>query len=173
MIDITVKRNVIFAGLNAHLPEGCIAVEANQAQTKPPYPYVTVLFNGPFQAGQTHTGKIYIGDNGDDDIDYRRTKEEFFMLSITAVSDSSITSQDNAVKCAEWFKWIGYDDLKEAGITVSGVEAMTNRDTLIVDDFERRIGFDVKLMVLSDSTRKESWIGQIERTRNGQTEELI
>ena len=173
MIDITVKRNTIFAGLNAHLPEGCIAVEANQAQPKPPYPFVTVLFNGPFQAGQTHTGKIYIEDNGEADIDYRRTKEEILVLSVTSVGESSTDAMENAMKCAEWFKWIGYDDLKEAGITVAGIEAMTNRDTLIVDDFERRIGFDVRLMVLSDTTRKESWIGQIERTRDGQTEELI
>jgi len=179
VINITQIRDAIFTGLNAHFtPEGednptVIVVEANQSQQKPPYPHVTILFSGPYDAGRGHTGSVFIGDNGDDDIDYIRAKNEILSLSITAVSNSGTQSQEIAVKIADWFNWQGVDDLKEAGAVVSEVGAMTNRDVIIVDNFERRMGFDVRLRVLSSSSRKESWIGQIERKRDDGSVEMI
>ncbi len=45
---------------------------------------------------------------------------------------------------------------------MAGFEGMTNRDTVITDEWERRIGFDLRLRVLAQSSRKESWIGEID-----------
>ncbi len=171
MINFTTIRDAIFTGLNAHLD--CIVIEANQGQHKPPYPYVTVLFAGPFGASSVHTGKVYIGDNGDADIDYRRTKDETLSLSVTSISGDGAAAHQNAANAAEWFKWVGYDSLKGAGITVVDTGAVMNRDTLIVDDFEKRAGFDVRLRVLSDTTRKESYIGQIGRKLDDGTTEIM
>lgn len=171
MIDFTAIRNAIFTGLNAHLD--CLVVEANQGQHKPPYPYMTILFSGPFGSSQTHTGKVYIGDNGDDDIDYRRTKDEMLSISLTSISGDGAVAHQNAANAAEWFKWVGYDVLKVAGMTVVDTGAVANRDILIVDAFEKRSGFDVRLRVLSDVTRKESYIGQLERSFDDGTTEIM
>lgn len=161
-------KQAIFSGLNTHFTAdgasspSVLVIEANQSAQKPPYPYITILFGGPYSASQGHTGNIYIGDNGDEDIDYTLARNEIMTLSITSIAESSEDAKENAEQVSKWFNWIGYDDLKEAGAVVSGQEAMTNRDVVIVDDFEKRIGFDIRLRVLSTVTRKESWIGEID-----------
>ena len=169
MIDFIQLRNAIFAGLNDYLD--CLVVEANQAQTKPPYPYMTILFSGPFEAGSAHTGNIYIGDNGPDDVDLILAKDQIMALSLTAICETGDQAQQYAVNAAEWFHWQGEQHLKNSGIVVVGSGAITNRDIALIEDFERRVGFDVQLRVLSLSSRKESWIGQIKRTRKDQTVE--
>ncbi len=174
MINFTDLRTAIFTGLNNHFSESdVIVVEANQAQQKPPYPYITILFGGPFGSGEAHRGNIYIGDNGEEDIDLIVATNETLTLSITSMADNSADAQQNAIDAHEWFKWQGEIYLKDNGIVVAGFEGMTNRDAVIVDQWERKVGFDLRLRVLAQSTRKESWIGQIERERKDGTKEMI
>lgn len=171
MIDFTAIRDVIFTGLNDYL--NVLVVEANQTARKPPYPYITILFGGPLSTGQGHTGSIYIKDNGDADIDYTRAKNEVLTLSITSISDTGAEAQQNAVNASEWFKWQGELYLKEHHIIPIAQEAMTNRDTYLTDDWEKRVGFDLRLRVLSQTTRPMEWIGQIERTRKDGSTEMM
>ncbi len=174
MINFSTLRTAIFTGLNSHFDDSdVIVIEANQSQQKPPYPYITILFGGVMESGQSHTGSVYIIDDGDDDIDYLLARNQRLTLSVTSIADNSADAQQNAIEAHEWFKWQGVQHLKDNDIVVAGYEAMTNRDSIIVDQWERRIGFDVYLRVLGQSTRKESWIGQIERERKDGTKEMI
>ncbi len=172
MINFADIRTALFTGINTDT--GVLTIEANQATHKPPYPYTTILFGGPIAGGQAHKGNIYIIDNEEDDtIDYTIAKNEVLTLSVTAIAGDSLTAQTNALKAADWFSWTGQETLKDAGASVLTVMPLTNRDSIIVDQWERRVGFDVRLQVLDVTVKTMERIDQIERTKKDGSKEMI
>ncbi len=69
------------------------------------------------------------------------------VLSISTYSLDEAEAYDKALEAQAWFKLIGYHDLKGMNLVVVGVTTLQDRSILIVDNFEKRIGFDVTLRV--------------------------
>ncbi len=118
---------------------------SNQTAPRPPYPFMTYMFISPLQGGSTHLGAYDPRAN----CTWVRDAHAEMTLSLTAYSLDSDWSHELALEAAAWISWHGYLEMKSAGIIVKRLEGMTNRDTLIVDDYERRVGFDAILRVSS------------------------
>ena len=118
---------------------------ANQTAPRPSYPFMTYTFISPLRGGATHLGAYDPRAN----CTWVRDAHAEITVSLTAYSQDSDWSHEIALEAAAYLTWHGYLALKTAGVIVKRLEGMTNRDTLIVDDYERRIGFDAVLSVPS------------------------
>lgn len=127
--------------LQAHI--SCPVILADQAAPKPPYPYVGIKETSPFipQPGQPNITDEPLSQ----DIRQVATSQPTKVLSVTIYSDSFQTAETLSQQVHDWFSFTGERQLKEAGFVVVNVTAITNRDSLIIDDYERRRGFDVTL----------------------------
>ena len=159
MIKYADIRTAMVSGLWEHMDIPIIL--ANHNAPKPDYPFGRYTFTTPQQGFYPRSGFYSVEEEGEM-LDYKRQDEGRMVLSLTFCSDDSTEAHEKALEAAAWFAWKGYFYLKEKGIIVVRVEAMTNRDTLIVDDYERRIGFDVQLRVDSSSTKEIESIEQAE-----------
>jgi len=155
VINITKIRNDIVAGLYSYMNIPVIFMQQNKP--KPPYPFISYKITTPFTNDSQEiltTEKVASSNpNFDYDIQYTRSEQPQMTISITAYSKDIGESENKALEALGWFKFIGRDYLEGKGIVVVDTTAVQNRDTLIVDDYERRIGFDVILRVKSILTK--------------------
>lgn len=68
-------------------------------------------------------------------------------LSFNAYAADDFASRELADKIHGWFTFHGLETLDDAGIAVIEVTDIENRDVMILDEYERRNGFDVILRV--------------------------
>jgi hypothetical protein len=163
-MNIQAIRNGIVAGLYNHLQKPVIMAE--QAENKPTYPYLSYKFIVPYNPDTgrgIEVSKLIPSDNPDFEYDFEETKiqQPTMTISFTAYSLDSLESQELALKAREWMDHIGYYDLKRLGVVVVSVEAMGNRDTLIVDEYERKVGFDVIIRVVHEVKRRLETIEEV------------
>jgi len=159
MIDFKELRTAIVKGLSEHLD--ILVIMANQDAPKPDYPFMTYMFTTPMNSVVPQSGSYYSKEAGDK-LDYGRRHYNRMTVSLTSFSQDSDEAHEKAFEAADWFTWKGYFHLKENNIVVVRIEAMTNRDTLIVGDYERRVGFDVQLRVPSKVEKEIEWIEEVE-----------
>jgi hypothetical protein len=57
-------------------------------------------------------------------------------------------SFDLSQKIRDWFTFYGQDFMDSNNLVVSDITGIQNRDILLVDDYERRNGFDVTLKTI-------------------------
>lgn len=133
--------NDIITALEEYLDKPVIFT--NQAAPKPPYPYIGVTETSAFipAPGLPSVENEHLPE----DINQIATSQPTKVLSITAYGLGISETAELAQQARDWFDFVGYRTLKEMGVTVADLGATGNRDTLIVDDYERRRGFDVTL----------------------------
>ena len=149
-------RNHIVLGLYSYLNKPVVMLE--QTPHKPPYPFIAYKFITPYIPQNIHN--IKYEDIGED-IKEISTEQPHMTLSVTAYSHDDVESVDLAQKALEWFSFYGYDHLKEKDIIKVETQAIGNRDTLIVDDYERRNGFDALLRVSNTMSMNRDVIKKI------------
>ena len=159
MIEYKALRTALVTGLADHIDIPVIM--ANQNAPKPNYPFIRYTYTTPMNSIVPRAGSYYAEESGEM-LDYGRKHHNRMTVSLTAISMDSDEAHEKALEAAEWFTWKGYFHLKENNIVVVRIEAMTNRDTLIVDDYERRVGFDVQLRVSSKVEKEIEWIEEVE-----------
>lgn len=127
----------VLNGLNDYLPYPVIFAE--QTGPKPSYPYVALkvlvdnISNGN-QPSITNT-----------EFEQTATTQPTMSISVTGYGTSFDEAADLVKGVHDWFSFVGYRALKNKNLVVSSIESIMNRDSLIVDDYERRRGFDVML----------------------------
>lgn len=143
------RETEVLKGLDDYLSYPVIFAE--QAGPKPSYPYISIKETMSFiPAGN----QPFITDEDlPEDIKRTATSQPTMSLSITAYSDTLNDASDVAQQAHDWFTFGGYRLLKEAGLVVADIESVMNRDSLIVDDYERRRGFDVILRFVHSISR--------------------
>ena len=156
-IDFTQLRSDILKELNNHIAP-TKAIIQDQNGPRPQYPFLTCKFSTPYspQQGQAlETGKAIVSNNLDFKFDYQYTREEQpkITISITAYSETLDEAETKAMLAYRWFDFIGYEYLKEKDLIVVDRTDIQERDTLIIDDYERRKGFDVVLRTVDTDTR--------------------
>jgi len=147
-MDIKAIRNGIVTELNNFLEVPVVTLEQNKP--KPKYPFLTYKITTPYVKGfgmEVQTSKLIPSQNTNFEYDIEETivDQPTFTISFTAYSKDSLESQELALKACNWFNHIGYYTLKNLDVVLVSIEAIGSRDTLIVDDYERRNGFDVIL----------------------------
>src|SRR5690554_3377639 len=122
---------------------------SNQAAPRPPYPYIAVTETSPFiPAGQT-----IINEPLEEDIKQVSISQPTMVLSVTAYGKEFSETSQLAQWAHNWFSFIGYRVLKELGYIIESLGSVDNRDTLLVDEYERRRGFDVTLRFVHTQER--------------------
>lgn len=130
----------------------CSVIFADQAAPKPPYPYLTlkVIIDNISNGNHPSITNEEDGDN----FKQVATMQNSISISITGYGREFESVERLVKKAHDWFHFIGKKTLKGLGMVVSSVEAIQNRDSLIVDDYERRRGFDVMLRYTSIVKRR-------------------
>ena len=151
MLQLNEIRTPIIKGLKAHT--GNLVIMADQSTKPPPYPYYTIKFT---TVGET------VGQASETSVGDQVTSAQVLELdmSVTAFSDKLDESFENAFKALDWFKGVGSYVLGDEDIVVVRTQPISNRDTFINIDYERRHGFDVRLRVKAES---KYHVGYIER----------
>lgn len=123
---------------------------ADQSAPKPGYPYIAIkeMINH-IPASQS----IYIDENKQ-----TSRSQPTKSLSITAYSKNFNDADELINDTFNWFLFVGYRSLKELGYVVESIEPIMNRDSLIVDVYERRRGFDVILRFVHEVDRQTELI---------------
>ncbi len=165
MIDFAQIRDDVINGLHGFME--LIICEMEHIKKKPPYPFLAYKFIVPFnpQGGQPiETGSLVESKDPawEHDYEYTRISHDTMTLSITTYSKNSDESHQLALKAHSWFSFYGYEYLAEKGIIVSRLMSVQPRDTLIINDYERRQGFDVVLRVVSELKRTVETIESVE-----------
>jgi len=141
-VKITEIRDLIIPALKTHIG-GLPVIEADQTGKRPTGAHATYKFTSP-----------YVKDIGQPEVTVVETAETYLLrqtetfkvtLSITAYHKDVDESIELAQKIRDWFDFYGQEDLEAAGIAVVSLGQVENRDALVVDDYERRNGFDVIL----------------------------
>lgn len=163
-MDLQAIRNVIVQGLHQYTSRPVVMLEQNKH--KPDYPFLAYQITTPYVKGFGHdveTRELVESNNPSFEYDFEEKKldQPTFTISFTAYSFDSLESQQLALQARDWLNHIAYYELKRLGVVVVSIEAIGNRDTLIIDDYERRNGFDVIFRATSEATRRletiEEW----------------
>ena len=85
-------------------------------------------------------------------------------ISLSAYDMDDDVSRDLAQKIWDWFDFFGQDDLLTANVAVVELSNIVNRDAFVVENYERRNGFDVIIRVLRELERATNPIEHVETT---------
>lgn len=151
MMDYATIRNGIVAGLYQRLQVPVVPTDTNQP--KPLYPFVSYKFTTLYRSDAPVMTRIPVPSKDPDfeqDIEYTLKEQPQMVLSISTYSLDEAEAYNLALQVQAWFKLHGYRYLKEKNFIVVNTTALQDRSILIVDNFEKRIGFDVILRAYSE-----------------------
>ena len=160
-MNSTQVKNLIATEINRVFSEQF--VEAEQVHKKPTYPFAT------FQVLISHISEyehdnieLRNYDSGTGNVDKFQLEQPQMTMTINAYSrapgnshqiDNSIEqATDLAQRLKDWFDFQGDLFLNANGIVVVESEDITQRDLLIIDNYERRYGFDVRIRYVKETS---------------------
>lgn len=157
----TTIRNAIIQKLYAHTSKPII--QGNQNQDKPAYPFLAYNITSPYIKGLGQSVKEVevIEIEEVDNIRETNTDQSQFVISFTAYDKDMMVAVDLAILARNYFLSQGNIDLPKIDVAIIEVGNIESRDTLIVDDYERRQGFDVRFRLVHKSTYTYETIEQV------------
>lgn len=173
MIDFARIRTDILIGLRTYLRTqyaGIFVIEANPGAPKPSKPYLTMLFTSPYiPEGErsiiTYANVPSLDPNFDFDLEETRYSNDTMSCSFNIYGQDPDEAVQVGLMAQEWLKFKGLDYLRSKGIVVEECMSLQNRDTYIVDSWERRQGFDVIFRALSSIKKITPTIETVETER--------
>jgi hypothetical protein len=150
-MDYATIRNGLVSELYQHLQVPVVPTDTTQP--KPPYPFVSYKFTTLYRpdAPVMIRSPVPSSDpNFKDDVEYTLKEQPQMVLSISTYSDDEAGAYDLAIQVQDWFKLHGYRYLKENNLIVVNTTALQDRSILLIDNFEKRIGFDVTLRTVHE-----------------------
>lgn len=157
-MNYTDIRNIIISGLYKDLE--VIVVPTDTNAPKPEYPFLSYKFTTIFRSDAKN--KLYktipsIYEQFEYDVGVTVAQQPQMILSISSYSLDDGESADLANQARKWFELEGRQYLKDNGIIVVDITNIQDRTIQIVDNFEVRFGFDVRIRVYDETkTRIES-----------------
>lgn len=156
MVDMMALQARMVDGLQEHLaPYGVTAIiERDQDAPKPPYPFVGFKWTTITPEVGTLRRTREIVTSSDPrfpfDVEYRYVRNPVLTLSITCHDWDGTRIHDIAQAAHTWWSIpeLGGDWMGPVQASVVEVTAITDRDTVLDEQIERRQGFDVRLQVV-------------------------
>jgi len=153
-------RNGIVEGLHEHT--GVIVVPADTTDRKPDYPYITYKILSSSNNANTFSlvDEPVPSANPEYDFDILTTRIEqpYFTLSINTYSDCEITSGNLVSDARDWFVFHGELFFMGLNIVIVSAGNISDRAQQIVDDYESRYGFDVRIRTARAMSRRVATI---------------
>ena len=143
-------RNTIVKGLHDYLNVTIVPIES--LETKQEYPYLTYNITSPY-IPEPYMPDISsrtvdsIDKEFKDDVIESYKEQPQMVISINSYSRDKLESQELAKKAADYLKYHGYEFFNDENIVIVDVMSLANRTIRIVDHYEHRTGFDVKIRV--------------------------
>lgn len=128
----------------------------DQAAPQPPYPFIGFTFVAPYIDQSPYGNHSFHNDQ------HRMEKMVGVTISITGYAQSGQEAYRISGQARDWFQGVGRMLLKDAGMIVVRLEATSARDTLLTYDYERKVGFDVRLRLADVIAYKEDSIENIQ-----------
>ena len=118
---------------------GVPVIAANQNAPKPDgthasYKITSAYLKAPGQPNETVSSNKLTSD-----------EEYKIVISFSSYDMDQDISFDLSQKIHDWFAFYGEEWLQSNNLVVSDITGIQNRDILLVDDYERRNGFDVTI----------------------------
>jgi len=156
MIDMAALQTRIVTGLRAHLqPLGVTAIiERDQNAPVPPYPFVgfkwIAITPEPGSLRRTRDVVPASDPRFPLDVQYTYVRNPVMTLSVTVFDRDGDRVHLIAQAAHDWFSIpeLGDDWLQPTGAVIIEVTPITDRDTVLDEQIERRQGFDVRLRVV-------------------------
>lgn len=139
MVDLYTLRRTVSQGLKEYL--GIPVIRGNQEKEAPAHPYAAYNVTTP----ATKNGGTY--QQHEDGTDRKLVKS---IMSLSFLAKDYDESMMYASKAREWFDHSGRTWLSERGIIVQSVTDITNRDSILSGEYERKNGFDVTFNVYDE-----------------------
>jgi hypothetical protein len=157
-MNVTQLKNIIIPEIASFCDVPVI--EADQIGERPSGPHATFKVTSPYlkDVGQAEQIMHQNGEN----LQLKHVESYKIVVSFTAYAMDSDTSFDLAQKIHDWFAFYGSDVLDSNDIVVVEQTAIQNRDVFLIDDYERRNGFDVTLRVTKEMVKNIDWFDKVE-----------
>jgi len=155
MMGMASIRNGVVKGLYEHI--GCPVVPTDTVDRKPDYPYISYKITSSHDTSTfSLADEIAESTNPsfEHDVLTTRIEQPQLTLSINAYSNNDDEAYTLAAKARDWFTYHG--DLFFVGLNIVIIKAanITDRTHQVVDDFERRYGFDVRIRAARAITKR-------------------
>lgn len=130
-------------------------------RVKPPYPYITYKIITPYipARGQPNLKREVVENTEPEegslfryDIKETITDQPTFTISFNAFGDNSFSTIELAGQVLNILKSSIYFDLKDINAVVVDSTSVSDRSMLIVDHYEYRYGFDLRVRITDRST---------------------
>ncbi len=156
-MNIQQLKNALIPELNNKV-NGLI-IEANQTGDKPDTPHATFNITTPYVKGAGRADERGVSGST-----YQLERIETYQVTIsfTAYAMDEGDSLNLAQELHDWFQFDGYDFLNNNNIVVVNKDNIQNRDAFLVNDYERRNGFDVILRITRTLTKDSEFIENVE-----------
>lgn len=145
-MDYEVIRNAIVSGLYQRLQVPVVPTDTSQP--KPAYPFVSYKFTTLYRPD----ARVMIRSPvpSEQEVEYTLREQPQMVISISTYSLDEAEAYNLAIQVQDWFKLHGYRYLKDNSLIVVDTTALQDRSILLVDNFEKRIGFDVILRTVHE-----------------------
>ena len=168
-------RNELIERLNAHLGIMFVLADDVQPELSFPYAYYSVITPGngiPGMGNVTTEIRDSVDDDGKQDVFSVLHNMPIKQLSITFCSTdrvdnngNDIFGEDEAVTLCEqaknYLQHVGYHELSDAGLVVVEILNIGQRSGLVVNEVNRRYGFDVRIRFAQASERNDLSIDKV------------
>ncbi|MEI5869234.1 hypothetical protein WBS46_16800 [Bacillus albus] len=162
-MNIKELRAVLIPAINKH----CAApiIMADQMGERPKVPHATYKLTTPYgkAIGQAEETGVVI----DGKYKLQRLSDYKTTISFTAYAMDDDDSIALAQKIYDWFSFAGVDVLQSIGVAVADQTDVINRDAFVIEDYERRNGFDVILRVPYQQLIDVESVDNVEITEGG------
>lgn len=158
MSAITI-RDTLIPRLHAFC--GVPIIEADSAGNRPTGAHATYKFTRPYGKDVGRADEITKIESGG----YKMIMQENYKMtiSITAYDKDNDISYALAQEIYDWFGFHGADILSLANVVVVEKTDVQNRDAFVVEEYERRNGFDV---IIRTSRKIERFVDYIETVQS-------
>jgi len=130
---------------------GVPVIEADGNGPKPDGSHVTYKLTNPYGKDKGRE----VEEVAQDGTGFKMIRTESFKttISFSAYDFDDDISRELAQKVYDWFAFYGYDDLLNNNIAVIEQTDIINRDAFVVENYERRNGFDVIIRISREMSR--------------------
>jgi hypothetical protein len=153
-VNIAEVRNALIPKIKAFC--GVPIIQADQIGDKPDGAHATYKFTNAYGKDVGRPVEAYDGNGMVQKETYKVT------ISLNAFDMDDDISRELAQQIYDWFQFHGVDDLMAANIAVVELTSIANRDAFVVENYERRNGFDVIIRVGRELARVVNDVERVE-----------
>ena len=145
-MDYQVIRNTIISRLHKAL--GMPVILSDQTGERPAFPFVSYTVTSPYLPLGGPIKTILTADGMPYELTTYQIEIVFSFTAHDAAADGAITT---ALKMVDYYQRTAQTELASAGIVIVNVSDVQNRDQILVMEYERRSGLDVRFRVIDQT----------------------